>query len=136
MYAHKKSSSYYILIHNTKWSLSTNSVWQVKSQASCWFLDLYLSVEFRNGRIVRYEIFFILRVEKPSEISPWEKTTNEETDESWNIFFMKSQFWAGLGSRASTWKKVWGWLWATFAEYFFMFSWAKKNLKILKSCID
>ena len=30
-----------------------------------------------------------------------------------NIYNMKNQFWAGLGSRASSWKKnVWGRLWA------------------------
>ena len=37
-------------------------------------------------------------------------TTDKETDESWDIciYNMKNQFWAGLGSRASTVKKFWG----------------------------
>ena len=53
-----------------------------------------------------------------------------ETDESVlrHIYNMKNQFWAGLGSRASTLKKkVWGQLSATFEEWFFMFSWAKNK---------
>ena len=43
-----------------------------------------------------------------------------------HIYNMKSQFKDGLGSRASTVKKVWGRWWATFETRFFMFSWAKK----------
>ena len=37
-------------------------------------------------------------------------TTDKETDESWDIciYNMKNQFWAGLGSRASTVKKKFG----------------------------
>ena len=58
--------------------------------------------------------------------------TDKETDESWgHIYNMKNQFWAGLGSWASTVKKkVWGRLWATFEARFFMFSWAKNKFKI------
>ena len=39
------------------------------------------------------------------------ETTDQQTDESWdifNIYKMKNQFWAGFGSWASTVKKVWG----------------------------
>ena len=42
----------------------------------------------------------------------WRKSTDKETDESWDIFIhnMKNQFWAGLGSQAV--------LWATFEACF------------------
>ena len=38
-----------------------------------------------------------------NHITIWQKTTNKETDESWDIpiYNMKNQFWAGLGSRAT-----------------------------------
>ena len=73
------------------------------------------------------------------------KSTDKETDESWDIFIIKkNQFWAGLGSRALLVKKTFG------ADYeqllrpvFFMLSWAKRYFFFfenivafaLKSCI-
>ena len=39
-----------------------------------------------------------------------------------NIYDMKNQFWAGLGSRASTWKKSLGPIMSNFWGCFFMFS--------------
>ena len=45
-----------------------------------------------------------------------------------HIYNMKNQLCAGLGSRASTVKKIGGQLWATFEGGFFMFCGAKKNI--------
>ena len=61
------------------------------------FLEYFLDKNFTEAGIV-----------KKTKKTTFVLCTNKETDESWDIYNMKNQFWAGLGSRAVLVKKKFG----------------------------